>query len=178
MTLQEYNNYAYYFSNHRTSMHVNYAKNTTGYQALPIKRLLNMLYWLYDYFDNAKTIVDLGCGYGLVLEYLRTNFNLIRTDGIEYVSEFIKEGERIFPRVNFINKDLTIIPSFKQDIIYTFNCMYDDHKRNYLFPIIDKLKPHQLFIEVYDSNDYIYNSYKNLSNLNVQSYQGMTIINK
>jgi SAM-dependent methyltransferase len=129
------------------------AEENTGYQITPYCYLEDIIRVLYkefgvkpEHFKNMS-LIDLGCGYGGMLRILYPYFK--RVSGVEYNKVFVSFGKELFnDKIDILQGDVrNIICS--EDIIYTFNITHD--KRIFI-PILENMKPGQIFIESYDSN--------------------------
>lgn len=122
--------------------------DVTGYGATNTQRWEKIKQNL-DYLDinlKEKTLIDLGCGFGLFLSYIKDEFKAVY--GIEYDEKGAKIASELFPSIPIYQGDaFKITPEF--DIYYTFNITRE--KANFL-PLLNSLKKGQIFIESHDTS--------------------------
>lgn len=77
---------------------------------------------------NGK-IIDIGCGAGIFLNYVKKNFPEYDLYGSEYISDSYRRIIKIIPKKNFFfQKDILNFPKIKFDIIFLWGVL--EHVRN------------------------------------------------
>jgi SAM-dependent methyltransferase len=74
--------------------------------------------------DEPLRLLDVGCGLGLLLEYLAANSLLDRVDytGVDLVDSMLKEARRRWPRHRFDQRDIRDEPYDKDEFDYCIVC--------------------------------------------------------
>tara|TARA_Y100001980_G_C14555302_1_gene343549 strand:+ start:1683 stop:2330 length:648 start_codon:yes stop_codon:yes gene_type:complete len=65
---------------------------------------------------NNRSILDFGCGFGDLSEYLSNHYSDFKYIGIDINENFINEAKKQYPEVNFFNKNI-----FEDKIKYTYD---------------------------------------------------------
>lgn len=81
--------------------------------------------------DKQHSILDFGCGTGLLCKYLLDNFPRAKAEGVDISSQMIKKAKANCPGCNFYTGDISSIDSGNYDIIVSkdvFNHIGDIRK--------------------------------------------------
>lgn len=98
----------------------------------------------YVFYDAA--VLDVGCGYGRTLDFLRKN-GYTRLVGLDFSDALIRRGERLFPELDLrvMQSGRLPIPDASQDaviLLAVLTCISGDEDQNLLMNEIERvLKP-------------------------------------
>lgn len=108
--------------------------------------------WLPSYFKGIpKTILDFGCGDGLMTHEVQQQFPYSEIHGVDNSPESIKIAERKYPKINYhISTDnLSMLKKDSFDVIlatHVFHHIYFNEHEHYIKELMNILRPGGVFV--------------------------------
>jgi SAM-dependent methyltransferase len=85
-----------------------------------------------DFTD--KEILDIGCGFGNIIPFVKRKAKNFSYIGVDFVPEFIKAAEKLYPQYKFLKTDYFIKPLKENfDIIIASGCLNSNVRNNLEF---------------------------------------------
>ncbi len=124
-----------------------------------------------NYGRKKISILEMGCGNGINLKYIKQKFKSNNLFGIDYSSEMIKNANANNKNINFLLQDVTkpnLLLDNKFDLIFTNRCLINLHSskkvNNTIINIKNNLKKNGkvLFLENFVESHKKQNKFRNL----------------